>query len=229
MVVSGDITFRGNAAGYEQATDFFKETWLAHQGDKNRFLACPGNHDLCNTSFKDFDRFLYSIRRDEKINFSAKSDWLVKFEHIAFLMVNSVYHRDHQYGLIDCESLLETLEENREYLSSTQHRVAVIHHHLLGVQHKDTSTIRNAHNFISLLDKYNFSLLLHGHQHSQSSLKVGNTNMEIFSARSLNFPTSNLVNGINLFSYQQDRWYRDPMVLSEDNSSISGLAFSRME
>lgn len=229
LVVSGDITFQGNLNGYTQAGQFFKDTWLSNKGERSRFLACPGNHDICGNSFDGFDLFLYGIRRSHDTDFSNRPHWIVKFENIAFLMINSANHLDHRYGFIDYPALRTYLESEQNYLNSVQQRIVVVHHHLIGFQKNDTSTIRNALPFIALLDKFKFNLVLHGHQHSQISLLVGNSKMGIFSARSFNYASSNLVNGINLFSYKQNIWDREVLVLSDDNSMTNGLSFIKME
>jgi 3',5'-cyclic AMP phosphodiesterase CpdA len=226
LVVSGDITYRGNSNGYTQARQFFNDTWLSNLGERNRFLACPGNHDICDNSFQNFDTFLYGIRRNHDTDFSLRPHGLVKFNNIAFLMVNSANHLNHKYGLINVQPLEAYLESEKDYLDSVEQRIVVVHHHLIGFQENDTSTIRNTLPFIALLDKFNFDLILHGHQHSQISLQVGNSKMEIFSARSFNYPTLGLVNGINILSYSQNNWSGQPLVLSGDNSMINGLSFS---
>jgi 3',5'-cyclic AMP phosphodiesterase CpdA len=225
FVVSGDITFKGNPSGYIQAKNFFIETWLKNRGDRKRFLACPGNHDICDKSFEQFDSFLYSIRRDHLIDLTKEPHSLVEFDNIAFLMINSAYTLDYKYGLIDCESLKSFLEKEQSKLNAVQQRVAVIHHHLIGFQKYDISTIRNALPFITLMDEFKFNLILHGHQHSQASLEIGKSKIKVFSARSFNYPSLGLVNGINLFTYDQNAWDQKQLVLSDDNST-SSLSFS---
>lgn len=229
MVISGDVTLQGDPDGYIWADTFFRETWLSYGGDRERFLACPGNHDLCQNSFTNFDSFLYGIRRDNKFAFSKNSFGLINFEHVTFLLVNSAYHLNHSYGLVDYEGLRKALQENHASVAEARHRIAVVHHHLLGIQGADTSTIRNAFPLIKLLDNYKFDLVLHGHRHSQASLTVGNAQMKIFSTRSLNFPTTGIVNGISVISYINGKWERSERVLSGDNSPITGLAFHTVE
>ncbi len=229
LVISGDITFQGNSNGYTQAGQFFNDTWLSNRGERNRFLACPGNHDICDNSFQSFDTFLYAIRRNHDTDFSNRPHGLVKFNNIAFLMVNSASHLNHKYGLINVQTLKTYLESEQNYLDSVEQRIVVVHHHLIGFQENDTSTIRNALPFIALLDEFKFNLVLHGHQHSQISLPVGKSKMEIFSARSFNYPSLSLVNGINLFSYSENTWVQKVLVLSDDNSMTNGLSFSKME
>ena len=226
LVVSGDITFQGKPNGYNQAGEFFLKTWLDHGGSRERFLACPGNHDLCDNSFNHFDKFLYSIRRDHNADFSQNSCRLLNFGKVTFLLVNSAHHLDHKYGLIDGDVLNKTLIENIDNLSNTRHRVVVVHHHVIGVEKTDTSTIRNASRFLAILDEYNFDLLLHGHQHSQNSLFVGKSQMKVFSARSLNFQTSGYVNGMSIISYVEDDWKRSEKFLSSDNCPRHGLSFN---
>src|SRR5258708_5274302 len=46
VVLSGDITFKGRSEGYEEASRFFEAIRTATGLDRNRFIACPGNHDI---------------------------------------------------------------------------------------------------------------------------------------------------------------------------------------
>lgn len=224
MVVSGDVTFKGKSIGYSQALNFFKNTWLKNNGARDRFIACPGNHDKCNGGFDEFDKFLYAIRRDHKFDFSKKSNSILEFEGVVFLALNSSFHLAHEYGLIDLNSLMECLT-NSKVIRKPNKRIAVLHHHLIGAQADDISTIRNSLPLIALLDELNFDLILHGHRHSQMSMYVGKNKMQVISTRSLNFDSSRLVNGMNLISYKNGDWCNKSMMLSEDNSIVDGLTF----
>ena len=229
LVVSGDITFKGKLAGYKQAEEFLLNTWIKFGGSRKRFLACPGNHDLCNNGFNQFDTFMYGIRRDHNTDFSNDSCRLLNFDNVAFLLVNSAHHLDHKYGLIDCDVLNKTLNKNKGNLFNAQHKVVIVHHHVIGVDKTDTSTIRNASSFLAILDEYKFGLLLHGHQHSQNSLTIGKEQMKIFSGRSLNFQTSGYVNGLSTISYVEDDWKRLQKFLSRDNCPRHGLSFNSVD
>jgi 3',5'-cyclic AMP phosphodiesterase CpdA len=224
MVVSGDVTFKGKSFGYSQALNFFENTWLKNNGARNRFISCPGNHDKCNGGFDEFDKFLYGIRRDHKFDFSKNSNSILEFDGVVFLALNSSFHLKHEYGLIDLDALKECINKSG-IIRKPNIKIAVLHHHLIGAQEDDISTIRNSLPLISLLDDLSFDLILHGHRHSQMSIYVGKNKMQVISTRSLNFDSSRLVNGMNLISYENGDWFSKSMMLSEDNSMVDGLTF----
>jgi 3',5'-cyclic AMP phosphodiesterase CpdA len=219
LVLSGDVTYKGGKEGYEIAAEFFANTWLQHGGERKRFLACPGNHDLCDNKFNAFDAFVYGVRRDHDLAFEKGPSHVIKFDDVVFLCINSAHHREHKYGYVDCHALCRDLD----LLDKTDKRkVAVIHHHVMGVYRDDASTIRNALQLISLLDSHNFELLIHGHQHAQADLVVGANQIKVYSGRSLNFATRGLVNGLAIYSYEASDWKRQVKVLSNDASLIAG-------
>ena len=226
LVLSGDVSFKGSSQGYNIAAKFFDETWLRHGGARERFLACPGNHDLCDKKFDAFDAFVYGVRRDQSLVFEKSSSYVIEFDDVVFLCVNSAHHRDHQYGYVDCDALRQKLEPIGK---TNKRKVAIIHHHIMGVFRDDTSAIRNALQVVSLLDSYNFELLIHGHQHAQADLVVGTNRIKIYSGRSLNFTTRGLVNGLAIYSYETLDWERQVKVLSSDTSLVTGKSLFTAE
>ena len=48
VLLTGDITSKGNKKGFEKATDFFKSLFERLKINSKNFIVCPGNHD-CNT------------------------------------------------------------------------------------------------------------------------------------------------------------------------------------
>jgi hypothetical protein len=220
LVLSGDISFQGKKLGYEMASKFIKETWIQHGGSRGQFLICPGNHDICDRSFEALDAFTYSIRRDHLLAFENQSVRVVEFENIIFLCINSAHHRDHQYGYVDEQAIRVQLNDIR---GVKKRKIAVVHHHILGVYRDDTSAIRNSLQFISLLDEHNFELLVHGHQHAQADLVLGKSKIKVYSGRSLNFSTSGLVNGLAIYSIDEKlEWKREIKVISSDSSLANG-------
>lgn len=227
LVLSGDVSYQGSKDGYTAARKFIEETWISHGGARDRFLACPGNHDLCDGKFSSFDAFTYAIRRDHEIRYESEPSHVVEFDDIVFLCINSAHHRNYQYGYID-EKVIE--RQLSELGTTSKRKVAVVHHHLLGVFRDDTSAIRNALQLTALLDKHKFELLIHGHQHAQAKVVLGEGKIKVYSGRSLNFVTQGLVNGISTYFYEdQVGWERKISVLSNDASMGGGSTLFIME
>lgn len=227
LVLSGDVSYQGREHGYALAQRFIADTWICHGGERSRFLACPGNHDLCNERFDAFDAFTYGVRRDHRLTYEREPSHVVEFDDVVFLCVNSAYHRDYKYGLVDDTVITRQLVGLEKI---AKRKVAVVHHHILGVFRDDTSAIRNALQLITLLDKYNFEILIHGHQHAQADVVLGESKIKVYSGRSLNFTTRGLVNGLAIYSSDdQGAWSRTIKVLSNDASLATGQAFFTAE
>jgi len=229
MIVSGDVTLKGNENGYIEALNFFNEIWLENGGTRDRFIACPGNHDYCKFSFSAFDAFVSGIRRDNLLNFSNSSSNIVDTENATFLAVNSSSHGDTAYGYIDIERLHAKILADLTKCSTTKQRVAIVHHNVFGIYKDDSSAIRNSLAFVKILDENNFNVILHGHQHSQTVIKLGENKMEVYAGRSLNFSTPGVVNGIAELDFDGAKWTRENKVLSYDNSNTQKLKFKKME
>lgn len=201
LAISGDITFKGSQEGYDLASDFFKEIIAKCNIKRSNIIACPGNHDIIRDRphFSNFDNFIYSLRRDNEISFNSHSSKILPIGNTAFVLINSAHHFEHTYGLIP-QDALELLEKNKENLVNFETRIIITHHHLLGLQEKDTSTTRNSYTFLHLLDQLNFNYILHGHQHSKFDLPIGNSMMRISSARSLSYHDRGFNNGMNIIN-----------------------------
>lgn len=216
IIVTGDITFKGQNIGYIEAARFFSRLLKECKISSQNFIACPGNHDLGpgkGDEFKFFNDFIYSIRKDNEILFKTNSFTSLKKQGIFFLVANSSYHLDHTFGLVD-RSMIDQIK-NFDY-ANTQYRIALIHHHLLGIEKADSSTLRNAHPFLWALINGKFQLILHGHQHINMDIKFGDYGLQIKSARSTNFSTKGFNNGINHVIISEGRILTEHYHFSKD-------------
>jgi 3',5'-cyclic AMP phosphodiesterase CpdA len=204
LLVTGDITLKGRVDGYDMAKDFF--SFFIDNGhlDRNRFLCCPGNHDIqgFNNPFDAFDKFCYAIRRDNALDFS-KNDYVcldLENSNYSILLLNSAHHKDHTYGKFGKSTLdfFESLSENdRNWIVAT-------HHNLIPIFENDNSTTRNSFELLYWAERSNMKLILHGHQHCDLQLAIGKNRVKLKSCRSFSFESFPIQNGGNIISINDD-------------------------
>jgi len=218
LVISGDVTFKGSEAGFTEAKDFFDEILQSSNLDREHIIACPGNHDLNaeeSKPFTLFNNFIYSLRRDNTFDFSEKSFSSTVINGVFFLVINSAYHLEHEYGLID-EEVFSYIKDKKEEIDGCSFKVAITHHHFLNQFQGDTSVIRNGYPLLYALDKARFNLILHGHQHTIQNMPIGHNNMQIESPRSLNFHEKGYNNGLNHYSINGNGIKKVSYIFSKD-------------
>jgi len=193
ILVSGDITTAGNEGGFREAATFFKKILEETNISKEKFIVCPGNHDISSESFKKFDTFSYGIRRDKQMTFNEKSSNIFIENEICFLSINTSYHLDHTFGKIDIKQLSSILQEHKESIENCRTRIIIFHHHLLNILDDDNSAIKNSYNFFHLINQYNFSFIFHGHQHARQLFDINNIKINSISALLDTRAASNLI------------------------------------
>lgn len=193
ILITGDITFQASPTGYEHASNFFKYFIEKKLVNKKDILVCPGNHDITRglEPFSNYDKFAYSLRKDELNSFSQKNYQILNIDDIQVVLLNSAYHKDHQYGLIDDNFFRE------EGLDQYKFTLIAIHHHFIGQFEADISSIRNSYPALYFFDKIGVNLVVHGHQHCNQGLPIGQNGFNIFGVRSMGFVTGTYQNGIN--------------------------------
>lgn len=206
IIISGDVTFKGNKEGYREATEIFNEAIDYHKFDRSNILVCPGNHDIVieksgRPYFTSFDEWSASIRDDKKCTFANVHAQLIENDIGNFLLLNTAHHANHEMGLVDLPSVERLLEKLPIPVDAppTRLRVAVAHHHFIPVLPGDSSTTRNAYPLIQLLEKYGFSALLHGHQHAMLTLSVGARNLQLSGVGSFGFSTPGYINSVAIY------------------------------
>ena len=218
FIISGDVTFRGEKEGYKQAKSFFKAMIDEKIVDISRILLCPGNHDIINNSFKDFDRFSFEIRQDNLCTFEEKNSREIVLDEVFFEIFNSSFHFDHKYGLID-DKCLQVKHEEKNKL-----KIAIMHHNILNMHKNDTSTIRNAYDLTNYLDLNKFNYVLHGHQHAKQDYYLGSSSIRVISGRSGNYNQTGYLNSVNIYRVDQHNFEEITLVPEQ-----SGLKVKFME
>jgi 3',5'-cyclic AMP phosphodiesterase CpdA len=212
VLITGDITFKGRPQGYECATDFFNYFIKEKLVNRADILCCPGNHDIGAgiKPFTEYDRFAYSLRKDALNSFSENNFRIHKIKDVTIFLLNSAYHQDYEYGLIDENVFSELYEEKDTF------KVVAVHHHFIGQLKSDGSTIRNAYPSLFHFDKAEIGLVVHGHQHCKQQLPIGDKGFNIQAVRALGFATDTYQNGINHIHIENNKAKVTPYYFSMD-------------
>lgn len=185
VVVSGDITNKGNEEGFTKSLNFLRmlNKEFEKKEVKYNYLVCPGNHDMIKNAgdsyFEKLDNFIYKLTDDEKKCFGNSS--IIKYEtgDYEFFLINTSFKEKIEYGLAPLKELRDNLAKNEKV------KILIMHHHVIPVNEKDISTNRNTLELLYLLEEYNFKLLLHGHQHINIETKIGKNSLNILGAGGL--------------------------------------------
>lgn len=166
IVCCGDIVNKGEPKEYGNSAisvfDFFKTKFK----DKTiEFICVPGNHDLCNNKFKDFQTFF--SRYNTGINFNTNNVSIYETPFLDYLLLNTTFHKDITYGNIDLIQLKQHLDK------TSKPAIIIMHHTLMSRYPNDRSGITNAYEFLKQLENKRVIGILHGHTHGYSDLLVG--------------------------------------------------------
>lgn len=223
LLLTGDITIQGQKEGYDQAKFFFQDVITQTGLNRQNIILCPGNHDISENSFKNFDSFAYSLRQDHTFTFSTTNNNLLVTENACFLSINSAYYLDHKFGLVDVNNLNEVLSEKWYDIAEKKTKIAVIHHHFLNVHDNDTSVIRNGYQTVDALSAFNF--IFHGHQHTRQKYSINNIQIKGVSSPTESRSFSNViafynVNNDNILSIEEYTFSKDSMVFGKMGSYV---------
>lgn len=117
----------------------------------------------------------------------------------AFLAVNALYALDRHCPQVNIDMMRELLISHETVINSCKYKVALIHHHILGQFAKDNSVIRNAYDFVRIMDEFDFNFVLHGHQHTAMHILLGSTPTNVIAVNSFNCLQVGYVNTVNVY------------------------------
>lgn len=229
LVITGDVATKGQDATFNFAKPFIKELFIdSNKIKRSNIILCPGNHDFVGRDLTSFNNFARSLRNDNIFSFGSDSVIITRVDDICFCSLNSMYRYDRDMSSVDINELKLKLERNREAISSAKYRVVLLHHHIVGVEESDLTTVRNAFPLIQLLEKYDFNLLLHGHQHIQLNFSINK--LQIMCGRSLLSQSNFLSNGFNKISYDNEQhvFVKTSYELSADSDLVAQLSLRRV-
>lgn len=172
ILMCGDVSNQGNKILYEPAERIFKYI-QKKAGDRFiEFVMIPGNHDVCNKSFADFDDFCEQFQKDS-CKFVHYNCYSKNIENMNFILANSAYHlansiysKELDYGNVDADQII--LNAN-PYLVN----VLVTHHSTISEDANDSAVIRNMPKLLDAINQNNIIYHLHGHTHGTYPFRIG--------------------------------------------------------
>lgn len=214
LLLTGDITIQGQKEGYDQASHFFKDVITQTGLNPMNIILCPGNHDISEKSFKNFDTFAYSLRQDGIFTFSESNCNLLSTENACFISINSAYYLDHKFGLVDIDNLNDILSKSSDNIVGKETKIAIIHHHFINVHQDDISIIRNGYQTVDALSSFNF--IFHGHQHTRQKYNINNIQIKGVSSPTESRSFSNVIafydiDNNNVLSIEEYTFSKDTM------------------
>ena len=188
VVISGDITTRGEHEGFLSARKFIHSLLDKLNLDVSSLIVVPGNHDILlddltptrdyaiEQGYRDFLSLLYGhemeMERIQWIRDATGADYI-------FSLVNSSRPRSRstmEYGYVGSdrsEPVLGAAGELRKELGSKNIiSVLVLHHHVMPApmlevpdRERPVSLTLDAGELVTLAHRFGVDLILHGHQH----------------------------------------------------------------
>jgi 3',5'-cyclic AMP phosphodiesterase CpdA len=186
VVVSGDLSWRGERSSLEQAKSFLdniKEK--CGISDEDAIIVVPGNHDLgffkrrvsIRWALSNYLRFFQAepTRFFPNLGIAIfgfnsnilKLSQLVADGKIGDDQLHSLRERYNQFKIAR-NTGLKVLDGGSTKIFLESFKIAVVHHHpvpLPRAMKENFNILRDAGNFLELLTHFNFDLILHGHQH----------------------------------------------------------------
>lgn len=229
LLITGDIATKGQVQSYNFALPFIEHVFInTGKIKRSNIILCPGNHDFAEGSLQAFNDFSRTIRDDNVFVFESDSVILKKVDDIYFCSLNSMHQYSRGHSSVDIEQLQRKLRQIQTEISEAKHKIAILHHHLIGVEEGDSTTLQNALPFLETIGAYGFKLVIHGHQHVRLNLKINN--MQIMSGHSLLSQSAFLGNGFNKIGYDeyQDIFIKETYELIRDSSPVGQLSLRKV-
>lgn len=185
IAVCGDLTSKGKDTGYMISKSFLRILKDTLEFETS-ILMCPGNHDI-NTDaiagsanpFAEFNLLSWQLGAQRPFDI-ANSVHSHVVSGIHFVRVNSSFHLDYESGKVAIDKLISELSKFPE-LS----KIVMVHHHSISTENDGNSCIRNAHEFLQVCISKNVSCILHGHNHMETVMSIGQSSVRLIGVPSL--------------------------------------------
>jgi predicted MPP superfamily phosphohydrolase len=183
VLVPGDITDKCDVQGFQIAWEGVRR--VAEGLRTKKIFAATGNHDVDSRKqhgqhpFKPLKNQLgseYPFPDPYQSAYWSKNYAIIPDPQMTLLVLNSVADHTNEADAKHGAVSLRTLEQMEEDLKTMQNdessvRIAMCHHHPhqhSGVGLEDKDLMHFGDEFLKLLSKYGFGLLVHGHKHHPS-------------------------------------------------------------
>lgn len=157
LVASRDLGLRGSnhRPGWR-----FLTTSGGQVGDTPRqYSVCArkSRHpDRLNSPFQEYSQAVYRATGDSRLTRVERVS-VHKSGEIELLLINSAYHLDPGFGMVDCGAVRSAISS----LSPDSTRIAVVHHHQIPIE------------LLTIHSSNGFAAVLHGYQHVSLSMTIG--------------------------------------------------------
>jgi len=215
LLLPGDFADKVDKKGFLEGWRITSE--IARRLGAQERIATIGNHDVSSRDGGNVFDVAKNIDDDFPVRDKNKQDefWnrgfcLLEYPAQGFriLVINSAHHHYTEARARSGEILnkqLEAIEECLENLKNSDYfpfQVAMTHHHPFPHERYNlgsADTIINGTLLVTLLNKYNFKLIIHGHKHDVllRYSDAGPNSTAIFSAGSFSCKPKNLLQGSN--------------------------------
>lgn len=179
LLCPGDITDKSDKQGLISGWKYLEDLKIAF--NSKILAATVGNHDMDSRKLFGTDP-TDSLRRfstkfptdDNSLNtfFWANHFCLVDSEKCDLLIFNSAYSQLDEKTCNESsisQLILDNIEKSlKTVYGNGKLKIAMCHHHPIkhsNMDYKDGDSINKGDDFLKLLEKYDFSLVVHGHKH----------------------------------------------------------------
>lgn len=203
VITPGDLANQIDRQGLTSGWSFIKE--IATKLNVETIISTIGNHDIdsrgTHKALSEEPFHLpqhlgpdYPVKGSESQNeFWQKGYTIVTIEDVLCLIINTTFayknKEKSKRGGVSTEQI-EGIEESLKSLKSNKFNIAVCHHH--PILHEDLNlgaddVMENGSILVKVLEKHNFSILIHGHKHHPKIQygPGGNNALPIFASGSL--------------------------------------------
>lgn len=180
VLCPGDLGDKADEQGISSSWGFLEE--IKQKFKAQLLIAIPGNHDI--NSRKNLGKEPFSYIKNFHENFPVTDEKLksqfwsagycfIKTDKIILLLLNTVHnHLDPDKANTSSieKETLEKIEQELQGMGCNDiHKICVLHHHPIKHSNirnwKDSDSLDNGDDLISLLNKYSFTIVIHGHKH----------------------------------------------------------------
>lgn len=220
VVMCGDVVDCGKKEYFYSAQKIFNHIKKKAGEERVEFVMVPGNHDLCDNGFCSFDDFDKKYCNDVKGIFETDSCCVKSVENFNFILANSTYHRDYNYGKVDFDAIEKSA-------SPLLDNILITHHSTVSEDDNDVANIRNIPRLIDVINRNQIRYHFHGHTHGTFWTRIGNEGNSLGVGAML-FKAEEMGSQFHLITIEQNRIVKivNYIYLVDRDKYISDLVYN---